>query len=146
MKDYKDTLLMMNTAFPMRGNLGVTEIPTQKEWEEKQIYQKALAKNAGKRAFHLHDGPPYANGKIHIGHAINKILKDFIIRYETMSGAYAPYVPGWDTHGLPIETALSKDQKVNRKELSTSEFRALCEKYAFKQIEIQKQGFKRIDI
>lgn len=146
MKDYKDTLLMMNTAFPMRGNLGVTEIPTQKEWEEKQIYQKALAKNAGKRAFHLHDGPPYANGKIHIGHAINKILKDFIIRYETMSGAYAPYVPGWDTHGLPIETALSKDQKVNRKELSTSEFRALCEKYAFKQIEIQKQGFKRLGI
>ncbi|MFA7131303.1 MAG: isoleucine--tRNA ligase, partial [Bacilli bacterium] len=146
MKDYKDTLLMMNTTFPMRGNLGVTEIPTQKEWNEKQIYQKALAKNAGKRAFHLHDGPPYANGKIHIGHAINKILKDFIIRYQTMSGFYAPYVPGWDTHGLPIETALTKDQKVNRKELSISEFRALCEKYAFKQIEIQKQGFKRLGI
>lgn len=146
MKDYKDTLLMMNTAFPMRGNLGVTELPTQKAWEENKIYEKVLAKNEGKRTFHLHDGPPYANGKIHIGHAINKILKDFIIRYETMSGSYAPYVPGWDTHGLPIETALTKDKKVNRKELSTSAFRALCEEYAYKQIELQKQGFKRLGI
>ena len=129
-KDYKDTLLMMKTDFPMRGNLGVNELPIQAKWEENHIYEKALEQNKGNQTFFLHDGPPYANGSIHVGHALNKVLKDFLIRYKTMSGFYAPYLPGWDTHGLPIEAALTKNSKVNRKEMSVSAFRTLCEKYA----------------
>ena len=112
MKDYKDTLLMMKTDFPMRGNLGVNELPIQAFWEEHHIYEKVLKKNEGKESFVLHDGPPYANGSIHLGHAMNKILKDFLIRYKSMNGYYSPYQPGWDTHGLPIETALTKNKKI----------------------------------
>ena len=144
MKDYKDTLLMMKTDFPMRGNLGVNEYNIHKFWEENNIYEKALEKNLGNKEFYLHDGPPYANGNIHVGHALNKVLKDFLVRYKTMNGFYAPIIPGWDTHGLPIENALTKNQKVNRKELSISAFRTLCEKYAYEQIEKQKTGFKRL--
>lgn len=146
MKEYKDTLLMPKTDFPMRGNLGVNEIPIQKKWEEDKIYEKVLKKNEGKQPFYLHDGPPYANGKIHVGHAMNKILKDILIRYKTMNGFYSPYLPGWDTHGLPIETALSKNKKINRKEMPIAEFRNLCEKYALEQVELQKVGFKRLGI
>lgn len=146
MKEYKDTLLMPKTDFPMRGNLGINELNIQKEWEEKKIYEKINQKNEGKTTFFLHDGPPYANGSIHVGHAMNKILKDFIIRYKSMNGFYSPYLPGWDTHGLPIETALSKNKKINRKEMSISAFRDLCEKYALEQVEIQKKGFKRLGI
>ena len=145
-KDYKDTLLMMKTDFPMRGNLGVNELPIQAKWEENHIYEKALEQNKGNQTFFLHDGPPYANGSIHVGHALNKILKDFLIRYKTMSGFYAPYLPGWDTHGLPIEAALTKNSKVNRKEMSVSAFRTLCEKYALEQVETQKKGFKRLGV
>lgn len=145
-RDYKDTLLMMQTAFPMRGNLGVNELPIEKKWEDLHIYEKVLKKNEGHETFFLHDGPPYANGSIHVGHALNKILKDFLIRYKTMSGFYAPYMPGWDTHGLPIETALTKNKKVNRKEMSVSAFRTLCEKYALEQVEMQKTGFKRLGV
>ncbi len=146
MKEYKDTLLMMKTDFPMRGNLGVNELPIQSMWENEKIYEKALKKNENKTKFFLHDGPPYANGSIHIGHALNKVLKDFIIRYKTMSGFYAPYQPGWDTHGLPIETALTKNAKVNRKEMSVVAFRRLCEEYALEQVDIQKKGFQRLGI
>lgn len=145
-RDYKDTLLMMKTDFPMRGNLGVNELPIEKKWEELNIYEKVLEKNKHNDTFFLHDGPPYANGSIHVGHALNKIVKDFLIRYKTMQGFYAPYLPGWDTHGLPIENALTKNKKVNRKEMSISEFRTLCEKYALEQVEIQKAGFKRLGI
>lgn len=145
-RDYKDTLLMMRTDFPMRGNLGVNELPIEKKWEELNIYEKVLEKNKHNDTFFLHDGPPYANGSIHVGHALNKIVKDFLIRYKTMQGFYAPYLPGWDTHGLPIENALTKNKKVNRKEMSISEFRTLCEKYALEQVEIQKAGFKRLGI
>ena len=146
MKEYKDTLLMPKTEFPMRGNLGVNEIPVQKNWEEAKIYEKVLKKNEGREPFFLHDGPPYANGSIHVGHAMNKTLKDFLVRYKSMNGFYAPFLPGWDTHGLPIETALSKNKKINRKEMSISDFRVLCEKYALEQIDIQKKGFKRLGI
>ena len=146
MKDFKDTLLMMKTDFPMRGNLGVNELPIQAKWEEQKLYEKVLEKNQGNKTFFLHDGPPYANGNIHVGHALNKILKDFLIRYKTMNGFYAPYVPGWDTHGLPIENALSKDKKVNRKAMSVSEFRNLCREYALNQVERQKVGFKRLGV
>ena len=146
MKDFKDTLLMMKTDFPMRGNLGVNELPLQAKWEQMDLYNKVLEKNKGNKTFFLHDGPPYANGNIHVGHALNKILKDFLIRYKTMNGFYAPYVPGWDTHGLPIENALSKDKKVNRKAMSVSEFRNLCREYALNQVERQKVGFKRLGV
>lgn len=146
MKEYKDTLLMPKTDFPMRGNLGVNELPLQQAWEENKIYEKLLKKNEGNESFFLHDGPPYANGSIHVGHALNKTLKDFLIRYKSMNGFSAPYLPGWDTHGLPIETALSKNKKINRKEMSVSEFRNHCEKYALEQVEIQKKGFKRLGI
>jgi isoleucyl-tRNA synthetase len=143
--DYKDTLLMPKTDFQMRGNLGVREIEFQQRWKTIDLYQKVLEKNKDQKPFILHDGPPYANGDIHIGHALNKILKDFVLRYQTMKGHYVPYIPGWDTHGLPIETALTK-KGVNRKELSLVEYRKLCKKYAEEQVEKQKVQFARLGI
>ncbi|WP_080874822.1 isoleucine--tRNA ligase [Oceanobacillus timonensis] len=143
--EYKQTLLMPKTAFPMRGNLPNKEPERQKKWEENNQYQKNLERTADRPLFVLHDGPPYANGDIHIGHALNKILKDFIVRYKSMTGYYAPYVPGWDTHGLPIETALAK-KKVKRKEMSVAEFRKLCEEYALQQIDSQRTQFKKLGV
>lgn len=143
--DYKDTLSMPKTDFPMRGNLGVRELEFQKEWEEMKLYEKVLAQNKHNQTFILHDGPPYANGDIHIGHALNKVLKDFVLRYQTMLGKYVPYIPGWDTHGLPIETAVTK-QGVNRKEMSLVEYRKICYQYALKQVEKQKEQFIRLGI
>ncbi|WP_345821404.1 isoleucine--tRNA ligase [Bacillus pumilus] len=144
--NYKDTLLMPKTEFPMRGNLPNKEPEIQEEWAEKDIYQMVLERTKERPTFILHDGPPYANGDIHMGHALNKILKDFIVRFKSMNGFHAPYVPGWDTHGLPIETALTKNKKVKRKEMSTAEFRKLCEEYAWKQIEGQRNQFKRLGV
>lgn len=143
--DYKETLLLPKTNFPMRGNLGVREQEFERTWEEQDLYKKNLEKNKGAKEFILHDGPPYANGEIHMGHALNKILKDFIIRYKTMKGFYAPYIPGWDTHGLPIETALQK-KGVDRKKYSVAEFREMCKTYALEQVELQKTQFKRLGI
>ncbi|MCL6571800.1 MAG: isoleucine--tRNA ligase, partial [Bacillus sp. (in: Bacteria)] len=115
------------------------------EWEEKDIYEKVQKRTEGRPLFVLHDGPPYANGDIHIGHALNKILKDFINRYKSMSGYQAPYVPGWDTHGLPIEQALT-NKGVKRKEMTVAEFRKLCEEYAYGQIDSQRTQFKRLGV
>jgi len=143
--DYKDTLLMPKTDFQMRGNLGVREVEFQKRWNDLKLYEHVLKKNENQTPFILHDGPPYANGDIHIGHALNKILKDFVLRYQTMKGNYVPYVPGWDTHGLPIETALSK-KGVNRKEMSLVEYRKLCRKYAEEQVEKQRTQFQRLGV
>ncbi len=143
--DYKDTLLMPNTDFQMRGNLGTREVEFQAKWQEMDLYNKVLEKNKGKTPFVLHDGPPYANGDIHIGHALNKILKDFVLRYQTMKGRHVRYIPGWDTHGLPIETALTK-KGVNRKELSLVEYRKMCKAYAEDQVNKQKGQFKRLGI
>ena len=145
-KDYKNTLLMMNTAFSMKANLPNKEPDIQKKWDEMHLYEKVIAKNTGNTPFVLHDGPPYANGSIHVGHAMNKILKDFIVRYKTMKGFYCPYIPGWDTHGLPIETALTTKEKVNRKAMDVADFRDLCYKYALKQVGIQKEQFKRLGV
>lgn len=145
-KDYKNTLLMMNTAFSMKANLPNKEPETLKKWDDMDLYQKVLIKNKDNEPFILHDGPPYANGSIHVGHAMNKILKDFIIRYKTMNGYYCPYIPGWDTHGLPIETALTTKEKVNRKAMDVADFRDLCYQYALKQVEIQKGQFKRLGV
>ncbi|MFE8699000.1 isoleucine--tRNA ligase [Cytobacillus sp. FJAT-54145] len=143
--EYKDTLLMPQTEFPMRGNLPNREPEIQSKWEEMDIYAKVQERTKERPMFVLHDGPPYANGDIHMGHALNKILKDFIVRYKSMSGYNAPYVPGWDTHGLPIEQALT-NKGVKRKELTVAEFRKLCEEYAYEQIDSQRTQFKRLGV
>ncbi len=143
--NYKDTLLMMKTDFEMRGGLAKKEPGTQKQWEENKIYEKRLKMNEGNQQFVLHDGPPYANGDLHVGHALNKILKDFVVRSRSMQGFYSPFIPGWDTHGLPIETAITK-KGVNRKEHSISDFRRMCHEYALEQVEIQKASFKEYSI
>lgn len=143
---YKETLLMPKTEFPMRGNLPNKEPLRREKWEEMNLYEKSLERNEGNPSFILHDGPPYANGDLHIGHALNKILKDFITRYKSMSGYSAPYIPGWDTHGLPIETALTKKNKINRKEYSIAHFRELCAEYALEQIDNQREQFKSLGV
>jgi len=143
--DYKDTLLMPKTEFPMRGNLPKKEPEIQTHWEEMNIYKKVQERTKGRPLFVLHDGPPYANGDLHMGHALNKTLKDFIVRYKSMSGYCAPYVPGWDTHGLPIEQALT-NKGVKRKEMTVAEFRELCAKYAYEQIDNQRSEFKRLGV
>ncbi len=141
--DYKETLLMPKTKFPMRGNLPNKEPIRREQWLEDQVYEKGLEKNKDKETYILHDGPPFANGDLHAGHALNNILKDFITRYKSMTGYYAPFVPGWDTHGLPIETALSKSNKVDRNKITVAEFRQLCAEYAMEQIERQREQRKQ---
>ncbi len=143
--DYKNTLLMPKTDFQMRGNLGVREVEFQQRWKDIDLYNKVLEQNKDSVPFILHDGPPYANGDIHIGHTLNKVLKDFVLRYQTMIGKYVPYIPGWDTHGLPIETALSK-KGINRKEMPLVEYRKLCQKFASEQVARQKFQFERLGI
>ncbi|WP_099158012.1 isoleucine--tRNA ligase [Virgibacillus ndiopensis] len=144
--DYKETLLMPKTEFPMRGNLPNKEPLRRKEWDETDLYEKSLERTKGRPLFILHDGPPYANGDLHIGHALNKILKDFITRYKSMAGYHAPYIPGWDTHGLPIETALTKKKKVDRKKMSVAEFREKCAEYAMGQVDNQRSQFKELGV
>ncbi len=146
MNNYKDTLLLPKTDFPMRGNLGNNEPKIQEEWNEIDLYNKRLTKNINNPKYILHDGPPYANGNIHIGHALNKVLKDFVLRYKSMQGFYTRYVPGWDTHGLPIETALVKTKKINRNLIDKVEFRKMCATYALQQVDKQKNQFKRLGV
>jgi isoleucyl-tRNA synthetase len=143
--EYKDTLLMPKTEFPMRGGLPTREPAMQEKWNEMKLYEKVLERTKGRPSFNLHDGPPYANGDLHMGHALNKVLKDMIVRHKSMTGYYAPYVPGWDTHGLPIEQALA-NKGVNRKEMTVAEFRNLCESYAYEQIDRQRSQFKRLGV
>ncbi len=145
-KNYKDTLCMPKTEFPMRGNLGQKEPNMHVKWDEMDLYNLVQKKNEGKPSYILHDGPPYANGAIHAGHALNKILKDFVIRYKNMSGFQAPYIPGWDTHGLPIENELTKNKKIDRKAMSIADFREKCHTYAMQQVAIQKKQFQRLGI
>ena len=145
MVELKDTLLMPNTKFPMRGNLPNKEPEFLKRWEEMDLYNKILEKNAGKPSYVLHDGPPYANGNIHTGHALNKILKDFIVKYKNMNGFVSPYVPGWDTHGLPIEQVLVNNG-VDRKSMPASKFRNKCKDYALKQVDKQRADFKKLGV
>ncbi len=143
---YKDTLNLPQTSFPMKANLSRREPEFLKFWEEKDIYGKLQAKNRPGPPFILHDGPPYANGHIHMGHALNKVLKDFIVKFKSMQGYYSPYVPGWDCHGLPIE--LQVDRKLGKKKHSTPvvEKRRLCREYAQRFVEIQRDEFKRLGI
>ena len=141
----KDTLNLGKTKFKMRGNLPVREAQWQKEWEENDLYEKRLKLNEGHPRFDLHDGPPFANGNIHMGHALNKISKDIIVRYKNMNGYYAPYVPGWDTHGLPVEQQLAK-KGVDRKTMDRAKYRELCRQYAEEQIQKQMTDFKRLGV
>lgn len=143
MTNYKDTLLMPKTSFEMRGNLPKKEPTFVERWQAMHLYDKVLAQNEGKEHFIFHDGPPYANGSMHTGHIMNKVIKDAIVRYKNMMGFYTPFVPGWDTHGLPIETAVQK-LGVNRKELSTADFRKYCYDYALKQVNGQKEQLIRM--
>lgn len=141
----KETLNLGQTAFPMRAGLPNKEPQWQEAWDQADIYKKRQALNEGKPVFHLHDGPPYANGNIHVGHALNKISKDIIVRSKSMSGFRAPYVPGWDTHGLPIEQVLAK-KGVKRKEMDLAEYLEMCRDYALSQVDKQRDDFKRLGV
>lgn len=138
--DYKSTLHMPKTSFEMRGNLTKKEPGFQKRWQDEKLFNRMLEKREGCEPFVLHDGPPYANGDIHLGHALNKILKDVINKSKFMQGYEVNYIPGWDTHGLPIETAVTK-QGYDRKKIGIPEFRKICHDFALQQVELQKQGF-----
>ncbi len=143
MTDYKDTLNLPDTPFPMRGDLAKREPAWVQAWQDKQRYQKIRAVAKGRPKFILHDGPPYANGDIHIGHAVNKILKDIIVKSKTLGGFDAPYVPGWDCHGLPIELVVEKNHGKN---IEPAKFRELCREYAKQQVERQKADFIRLGV
>ena len=145
-KDYGKTLNLPKTDFPMRASLPQNEPNIQKEVFEQGLYEKMLRKNEGKTPFVLHDGPPYANGEIHIGHALNKILKDTIVRYKNLKGFYTPYVPGYDTHGLPTEKRAIQVLGLNRDEISVSKFRDTCRDFALGFVEKQTEGFKRLGV
>ncbi len=145
-QDFNSTLNLPKTDFPMRAGLPKREPEMLKNWEEMDIYNEMLKKNEGHPRFSLHDGPPFSNGNIHMGHALNKSIKDFIVRSYAMRGYYTPYIPGWDNHGMPIESAIIKEQKLNHKAMSVADFRSACEAYARKYVGIQREGFKRLGV
>ncbi|MBR0325807.1 MAG: isoleucine--tRNA ligase, partial [Selenomonadales bacterium] len=144
--DYSKTLNLPETDFPMRGNLPKREPEIMEFWKTNDIYNKRQQKAAGKKQFILHDGPPYANGKIHLGHVVNKVLKDMILKYKSLRGYQTPYVPGWDTHGMPIEHAAIKNLGLNRHELDPLTLREECKNYALQWIDIQREDFKRLGV
>ncbi|MBQ7714149.1 MAG: isoleucine--tRNA ligase [Oscillospiraceae bacterium] len=144
--DYKQTLNMPKSGFPMRAGLPTREPEMLKRWAELDVYRELLKKNEGKPRFSLHDGPPFSNGDLHMGHALNKALKDFIIRSHAMRGHYTPYIPGWDNHGMPIESAIIKKNKLNRKAMSVPEFRSACHEFADHYIDVQREGFRRMGV
>lgn len=146
MTDYKDTLNLPQTDFPMKANLSQREPDMLKQWEKINVYQQIRAARKGQDKFIVHDGPPYANGNIHLGHAVNKILKDIIVKAKTLDGLDAPYVPGWDCHGLPIELNIEKKYGKSGEKLSHTEFRQKCREYALQQVNIQREEFKRLGV
>lgn len=145
-QDYNKTVNLPNTDFAMRAALPKREPDMLKEWNDIDIYHKMLARNEGKPPFILHDGPPFSNGKIHMGTTMNKCLKDFIVRYKNMTGFKAPYVPGWDNHGMPIESAIIKQNKLDRKKMSIPEFRDACHEFAQNFVDIQREQFIRLGV
>lgn len=145
-QDYNQTICPPKTDFPMRGNLPKREPEFLNTWEQQELYQTLMQKNEGKPLFVLHDGPPYANGNLHMGHALNKILKDFIVRSRNMMGFQAPYIPGWDTHGLPIERQAIQAYGMDRDKVSTAEFRSKCEQFAREHVDTQRREFKRLGV
>ncbi len=144
--DYNSTINLPNTDFPMRANLAQREPAMLEKLYEDRVYEEMLKKNEGKPQFILHDGPPFSNGSIHIGTAMNKVLKDFVIRYKAMSGHYTPFTPGWDNHGMPIESAIIKQNKLNRKAMSIPEFRDACREFAMDFVSRQREQFKRLGV
>jgi len=144
--DYRETLNLPRSEFPMRAQLPQREPEMLKRWEEEDLYGQIRRHRRNAPKFVLHDGPPYANGDIHMGHALNKVLKDIVVKYKTMQGFDAPFVPGWDTHGLPIEHQVLKTSGVNRKEISPLEFRRLCRDYALRYLALQREQFKRLGV
>src|SRR5438045_3678335 len=139
--DYKSTLNLPDTPFPMRGDLAKREPGWVKDWQQRKVYEAIRAASKGRPRFVLHDGPPYANGDIHIGHAVNKVLKDIVVKSRQLAGFDAPYVPGWDCHGMPIEVQI---EKTHGKNLSTAETQRLCRAYASEQIVRQKAEFRSL--
>ena len=144
--DYSSTLNLPKTDFPMRANLPENEPKIQENVFEKDLYEKMLKKNEGKTPFVLHDGPPYANGEIHIGHALNKVLKDTIVRYKNLQGFYTPYIPGYDTHGMPTEKKAIEKLGLNRDEIPVNTFRDTCKKFTEDYKDKQTEGFKRLGV
>ena len=145
-KDFNATLNLPQTDFPMRAGLPKREPDMLKAWEKLDVYHELMKKNEGKPRFSLHDGPPFSNGDSHMGHALNKAIKDFIVRSYAMRGYYTPYIPGWDNHGMPIESAIIKEQRLNHKAMSVSDFRSACQAYALKYVDRQREGFKRLGV
>ena len=144
--EYKNTIITPKTDFPMKAGLPAREPGMLKKWEEQKLYSAMLEKNKDLPRFVLHDGPPFSNGDIHMGHALNKTLKDFIVRSHAMLGYYTPYVPGWDNHGMPIESAIIKKNKLNHKAMPVPEFRNACQEFAENYIQRQMAGFKRLGV
>ncbi|MDP6581752.1 MAG: class I tRNA ligase family protein, partial [Vicinamibacterales bacterium] len=146
MPDWKKTLNLPRTGFPMKANLQTTEPAAIARWNEIGLYRRIRARRAGAPRFVLHDGPPYANGQIHIGHALNKVLKDIIVKSKTMAGFDAPYVPGWDCHGLPIELKVDRELGSKKRDMSVADFRRACRRYAQKFVESQSADFQRLGV
>ena len=144
--DYKKTLNLPKTDFPMKGNLPAREPAMLVDWEKQDVYAKIRKKRKGAKKYVLHDGPPYANGNIHIGHALNKTLKDVAVKFKTMQGFDAPYVPGWDCHGMPIEHQLFKEINKTKHDVDQVKFRKMAREYALKYVDIQREEFKRLGI
>ena len=144
--EYKDTLNLPQTDFPMKANLPQREPEMLNAWQANGLYAAMETEGKDKPLFVLHDGPPYANGHIHIGHALNKVLKDIVLKVKRMEGFRAPYVPGWDCHGLPIELQVEKNLGSKKHQLSKLEMRKLCREYAAKFVAIQRDEFKRLGI
>ncbi|HSB77230.1 MAG TPA: class I tRNA ligase family protein, partial [Candidatus Methylomirabilis sp.] len=144
--DYKETLNLPKTDFPMRANLAQREPELLRQWDQDRVYARLREARAGREMWILHDGPPYANGHIHMGHALNKILKDMVVKSRSMAGYDAVYVPGWDCHGLPIEHQVDKELGAKAHEVPIPEKRRMCRAYAQKFIDIQREEFKRLGV
>ena len=146
MPEWKNTVNLPRTDFPMKANLQTAEPEWLARWREMDLYGQIRENRAGRPKFVLHDGPPYANGRIHIGHALNKILKDFVVRSRTMAGYDAPYVPGWDCHGLPIELKVDRELGPKKRDMSVADFRRACRRYADEYVRIQREEFGRLGV
>src|SRR5881394_4230050 len=142
--DYKKTLNLPDTPFPMRGDLAKREPGWVKEWQDTGYYERLRTACKGRPLFILHDGPPYANGDIHMGHALNKILKDIVVKSHRMLGFDSPYVPGWDCHGLPIESAIEKELGSKKRDMSAGDVRRGCREFAARYLDIQREDFIRL--
>src|ERR1700730_4086143 len=144
--DHRPTVFLPKTDFPMRGGLPTLEPKLVERWQKMDLYHKLRDASQGREKFVLHDGPPYANGNLHLGHALNKILKDLVVKSKTMAGFDSPYLPGWDCHGLPIEIKVDNELGSKKAKMSTAEIRQACRKYAQKYVNIQREAFKRLGI